>query len=394
MIDEHTQAFIREHAGDDVRQLALQASRYPLVDMRVAATQIEGRRLASAKLPTWAATDGLVYPVRLSMEQCSSEVAARYKASLVRGCRLTDLTGGFGIDCSYMSEHFDETTYIERNEELCQIARHNFGLLGLPIQVVNGNSAEMLPSMPLQDWIFLDPARRDGSGNKVVALSDCEPDVCQMEALLLQKAAHVMVKCSPMLDISQALAQLTSVREVHVVSVSNECKELLLVLGGRAGGGVSVCTVNFHGNHVHTFDFTYEEEQEAQCICTAAVGRYLYEPNSSMMKAGCFRLPALRYGLEKLHRNTHLYTSDILVPDFPGRVFEVKSVDGFGKNELKRLSSELKKANLAVRNFPERPEVLRKRLKIADGGDAYLFATTLADEKRVIIHGEKVKFVP
>ncbi|MBQ2434809.1 MAG: SAM-dependent methyltransferase [Bacteroidaceae bacterium] len=385
MIDEHTLAFIREHTGDDVRQLALQAARYPLVDMRVAATQIEGRRLAAAKLPAWAATDGVMYPVRLSMEQCSSEATARYKASLVGGSRLADLTGGFGIDCSYMSERFDEATYIERNEELCRIARHNFGLLGLPIRVVNGNSAEVLPSMPVQDWIFLDPARRDGVGNKVVALSDCEPDVCQLEKLLLQKAVRVMVKCSPMLDISLAISQLTSVREVHVVSVGNECKELLLILGGTTGHGIEVRTVNFHGSGVQTFDYALEEEQAASCSYTSTVGRYLYEPNSSMMKAGCFRLPAGRYGLQKLHRNTHLYTSDTLVPDFPGRVFEVKNIDGFGKNELKLLSSELKKANIAVRNFPERPEALRKRLKLADGGDVYLFATTLADEKRVII---------
>ena len=385
MIDEHTLAFIREHTGDDVRQLALQAARYPLVDMRVAATQIEGRRLAAAKLPAWAATDGVMYPVRLSMEQCSSEATARYKASLVQGTRLADLTGGFGIDCSYMSERFDEATYIERNEELCRIARHNFGLLGLPIRVVNGNSAEVLPSMPVQDWIFLDPARRDGVGNKVVALSDCEPDVCQLEKLLLQKAARVMVKCSPMLDISLAISQLTSVREVHVVSVGNECKELLLILGGTTGHGIEVRTVNFQGSGVQTFDYALEEEQAASCSYTSTVGRYLYEPNSSMMKAGCFRLPAGRYGLQKLHRNTHLYTSDTLVPDFPGRVFEVKNIDGFGKNELKLLSSELKKANIAVRNFPERPEALRKRLKLSDGGDVYLFATTLADEKRVII---------
>ena len=385
MIDEHTLAFIREHTGDDVRQLALQAARYPLVDMRVAATQIEGRRLAAAKLPAWAATDGVMYPVRLSMEQCSSEATARYKASLVGGSRLADLTGGFGIDCSYMSERFDEATYIERNEELCRIARHNFGLLGLPIRVVNGNSAEVLPSMPVQDWIFLDPARRDGVGNKVVALSDCEPDVCQLEKLLLQKAVRVMVKCSPMLDISLAISQLTSVREVHVVSVGNECKELLLILGGTTGHGIEVRTVNFQGSGVQTFDYALEEEQAASCSYTSTVGRYLYEPNSSMMKAGCFRLPAGRYGLQKLHRNTHLYTSDTLVPDFPGRVFEVKNIDGFGKNELKLLSSELKKANIAVRNFPERPEALRKRLKLSDGGDVYLFATTLADEKRVII---------
>ncbi len=394
MIDEHTLAFIREHAGDDVRQLALQATRYPLVNMRVAATQIEGQKLAITKLPTWAATDGVVYPVRLSMEQCSSETTARYKASLMRGHRLADLTGGFGIDCSYMSEHFEEATYIERNEELCQIARHNFALLGLPIRVVNGNSAEILPSLPQQDWIFLDPARRDGAGNKVVALSDCEPNVCQLETLLIQKAIKVMVKCSPMLDISLAISQLTSVDEVHVVSVNNECKELLFILGDEVDHSISIRTVNFHGESVQAFDYTVEEEQDAHCVYTSTIGRFLYEPNSSMMKAGCFRLPAVRYGLDKLHRNTHLYTSDNLVPDFPGRVFEVKNIDGFGKNELKRLSSELKKANIAVRNFPERPEALRKRLKMADGGDAYLFATTLSDEKRVIIHGEKVKFTP
>ncbi len=394
MIDEHTQAFIREHAGDDVRQLALQAARYPEVDMRVVATQIEGRRLAATKLPAWAAVDGVVYPVRLSMEQCSSEATARYKASLVQGHRMADLTGGFGIDCSYMSGHFEEATYIERSEELCRIARHNFALLGLPIQVVNGDSAEVLHSLPRQDWIFLDPARRDGAGNKVVALSDCEPDVCQLETLLLQKAAQVMVKCSPMLDISLAVSQLRSVSEVHVVSVGGECKELLFILGNGAGHSIGIRTVNFHGESVQAFGYTLEEEQHAHCSYTSTIGRFLYEPNSAMMKAGCFRLPAVRYGLHKLHRNTHLYTSDSLVSDFPGRVFEVKNIDGFGKNELKRLSSELKKANIAVRNFPERPEALRKRLKMADGGDAYLFATTLADGKRVIVRCEKVKFAP
>ena len=390
MIDPHTAAFIREHAGDDVRQLALQAARYPSVDMRVAATQIEGRRLAAAKLPSWSAVDGVVFPVRLSMEQCSSEQTARYKASLVGGERLADLTGGFGIDCSYMSDHFGETTYIERNEELCRIAMHNFALLGKRIAVVHGNSEEILASIAPQDWIFVDPARRSASGGKVVALSDCEPDVCQLEELLLQKAKRVMVKCSPMLDISQALRELHSVSEVHIVSVGNECKELLLILGGDKVQEPRISTVNFRGEHTQTFTYTAAEETQATCTYTTSVARYLYEPNSSLMKAGCFKLPAQRWGLQKLHRNTHLYTSDTLVEEFPGRVFEVKNTDGFGKNELKRLSAELKKANIAVRNFPERPEALRKRLKLADGGDVYLFATTLADESKIIIRGEKV----
>lgn len=393
MIDPQTAAFIREHSHDNVHALSLQAARYPQVDMRVAATQIEGRRIATTKLPAWAAVDGVIYPVRLSMEQCSSEVTARYKASLVQGHKIADLTGGFGIDCSYLSDRFERTTYIERNEELCRIARHNFTLMGLDIRVINGNSTEILPSLPHQDWIFIDPARRDGAGKKVVALSDCEPDVCQLEELLLEKATQVMIKCSPMLDITLAMHQLRSVSEVHVVSVSGECKELLLILSSDTHKP-RITTVNFQGKHVQTFAYMPEEEQEASCSYTATLERYLYEPNSSMMKAGCFRLPALRYGFHKLHRNTHLYTSDSLVPDFPGRVFEVKNIDGFGKNELKRLSSELKKANISVRNFPERPEALRKRLKMSDGGDAYLFATTLADDKKVIIHGEKVKFAP
>ena len=389
MIDEYTQAFIREHATDDVRTLALQAARYPQVDMRVAATQIEGRRIATTKLPAWAATDGLVYPVRLSMEQCSSEVTARYKASLIEGQRLADLTGGFGIDCSYMSDRFAATTYIERNEELCRIATHNFALLGKPITVVYGNSTDLLEALPPHDWIFVDPARRDGVGNKVVALGDCEPDVSSLEFQLLQKASRVMIKCSPMLDISQALRELHTVSEVHVVSVGNECKELLLILDGAASHEPTIHTVNFQGTKAQAFHYTASDEAAAQCIYTATVERYLYESNSSLMKAGCFRLPAQRWGLKKLHRNTHLYTSDVFVEEFPGRIFEVISIDGFGKNDIKRLSAEVKKANLAVRNFPERPETLRKRLKISDGGDIYLFATTLNDESKVIIRGKK-----
>lgn len=389
MIDEHTMAFIREHSGEDVRRLALQAARYPQVDMRLAATQIEGRRLASSKLPAWAAVEGIVYPVRLSMEQCSSEVTARYKASLVGGERLADLTGGFGIDCSYMSASFAHTTYIERSEELCRIARHNFALLGHPITVIHGDSEEQLSLLGPHDWIFVDPARRDGAGHKMVALSDCEPDVSRLEPLLLRRASRVMVKCSPMLDISQALRELHSVSEVHVVSVGGECKELLLILGGDATGDPLIHTVNFQGAAVQRFAYTASEESAATCAYTPTVCRYLYEPNSSLMKAGCFRLPAARWGLHKLHPNTHLYTSDTLVGEFPGRIFEVQCTDGFGKSELKRLTAGLRHANIAVRNFPERPDALRRRLRLADGGDVYLFATTLYDGQRVIVSCRK-----
>jgi 16S rRNA G966 N2-methylase RsmD len=324
------------------------------------------------------------------MEQCSSEATAQYKASIVQGTRLADLTGGFGIDCSYMSEQFLHTTYVERNAELCAIATHNFALLDKPIEVRQGQCEEVLAALSEQDWIFLDPARRDKGGNKVVALTDCEPDVCALEEQLLQKSAHVMIKCSPMLDISKAIGQLRSVVEVHVVSVNNECKELLLLLDQEGAEEMHIHTVNFQGGRMQSFVYTLNEEARAVCSYASQVGKYLYEPNSSMMKAGCYRLLAVRYALQKFHPNTHLYTSDHLVEDFPGRVFEVKDVVGFSKSELKSLSSGLKRANVAVRNFPEHPDALRKRLKIADGGDTYLFATTLNSEKKVVISGVKV----
>jgi 16S rRNA G966 N2-methylase RsmD len=384
MIDEATRTFITKHASDDVRQLALQAARYPEVDMRVAATQIEGRRLAKNKLPAWAAVEGVIYPVRLSMEQCSSETTAQYKASLVQGTRLADLTGGFGIDCSYMSERFAHTTYVERNEELCRIAEHNFALLDKAVEVRQGQCEEILDTLPEQDWIFLDPARRDRGGNKVVALNDCEPDVCSLEPLLLQKSAHVMVKCSPMLDISQAIGQLRSVTEVHVVAVAGECKELLFVLSrDKDSSEIRLCTVNIQGEHTQTFDYLLGEEAETTCHYANRLGQYLYEPNSALMKAGCYRLPAQRYGLDKLHPNTHLYTSDTLVEGFPGRVFKVEGCHGFSKKELKAL--DCRQANLTVRNFPEHVDTLRKRLRIGDGGATYLFATTLHDGAKVLI---------
>ena len=389
MIDDATRAFIEAHDGDDVRQLALQAARYPKVDMRMAATQIEGHRIAKSKLPAWAAVRGIIYPVRVSMEQCSSEATARYKASLVQGTHLADLTGGFGIDCSYLSDQFTHTTYMERNEELCRIASHNFALLNKRIMVRHGCCEELLATLPEQDWIFLDPARRDRGGNKVVALSDCEPDVCQLEELLLQKSPQVMVKCSPMLDISKAIGQLHSVAEVHVVSVDNECKELLLILRREPReGGLHIHTVNLLSHGTQHFDYPAHAESKAACPYATQLGRYLYEPNSALMKAGCYRLPAHTFGLYKLHPNTHLYTSDTLVSHFPGRVFQVEHTCGFGKKELKAFAC--KQANLAVRNFPERVDVLQKRLKISDGGSTYLFATTLHDESKVLIACTKV----
>ena len=387
-MDENTSEFVKKHRNDDVRTLALQAARYPDVDMREAVTQIEGWQHACAKLPEWAAVEGILYPPRISMEQCSSSATALYKASLMRGDTFADLTGGFGIDCSYISRNFSKAFYIERNSGLCTVAAHNFSLLGLGhIEIINGDSEQMLQTLPSCDWIFLDPARRDGAGKKVVALADCEPDVAALRPLLLQKARRVMIKCSPMLDITAACRQLDCVSQVHVVAVNNECKELLFILSGEASATPLVRCVNLVNGSAQELSFPMDD------ICESGfateVGNYLYEPNAAIQKAGCPSSLATSYGVRKLHRNSNLYTSDAAVDNFPGRSFRVTTVGGFSKGELKALLGDLKRANLTVRNFPETVQQLRKRLKLSEGGDVYLFATTLADGSKALVRCEK-----
>lgn len=387
-MEKSTSDFVKMHRGDDVRTLALQAGRYPDVDMREAVTQIEGWQHACAKLPEWAAVEGILYPPRISMEQCSSSATALYKASLMQGDTFADLTGGFGIDCSYISRNFLKAFYIERNEKLCSVAAHNFNLLGLHhIEIVNSDCEKMLQSLPHCDWIFLDPARRDGAGKKVVALADCEPDVATLRSLLLQKSCRVMVKCSPMLDITAACRQLVCVAEVHVVAVNNECKELLFILADVGAHAPLVRCVNLAGGSMQEFSFLMNDACEASFA--AEVGCYLYEPNAAIQKAGCPSSLAVSYGVQKLHRNSNLYTSHAAVDNFPGRIFRVTDVAGFSKSELKTLLGDLKRANLTVRNFPETVQQLRKRLKLSEGGDAYIFATTLADGSKVLVRCEK-----
>ena len=391
MLDSATKEFIEQHRNDDVRMLALQAKRYPTVDMREAVAQIEGWQQACEKLPAWADTAGIVYPPKISMEQCSSEQTAKYKATLVGGGKFADMTGGFGIDFSYICRGFDEAFYIERNGRLCDIARYNFSLLGLDhAKVLNGNSEELLASLPQLDWIFVDPARRDGDGRKVVALSDCEPDVVELENVMLDKAANVMVKCSPMLDITLACRQLKSVAAIHVVAVNNECKELLFVLKRGQAGALSINCVNILKEGIQEFVFTQADEACSAVTYSAEVGKYLYEPNSAIQKAGCSRVLAECFGVDKLHPNSQLYTAAMLIDDFPGRVFEVVAVYGFSKAEIKKVQA-LQKANITVRNFPESVQQLRKRLKLSDGGDNYIFATTLADERKVLVICKKEK---
>lgn len=379
--------FIRTHSEEDVRALALQARKYPEVDMSAAIIQIAGRQSAAGKIPSWQAVDGLLYPHHLSLEQCSSEITARYKASLVAGGdSFADLTGGFGIDCAFLSVRFQKAAYVERQEELCQIAAHNFPLLGLPsITVYHEDGIAHLQQMQPVDCLFIDPARRNEHGGKTVAISDCEPDVAALEELLLTKARQVMIKLSPMLDLTLALRDMPHTTEAHIISVNNECKELVLILNREPKKEVTIHCANLSPKGNQHFTFTHEQEQKADCTYTYQPGTYLYEPNASLLKAGAFRCLTSIYKVEKLHPNSHLYTSDTRVEDFPGRTFRITAVGTFNKKEMKESLSDIKKANITVRNFPASVAELRKRTKLMDGGDTYLFATTLADEQKVLI---------
>lgn len=396
-LSKATQEFIEQHRTDDIRTLALQSSGNRHIDMPFALQQIEGWQIACQKLPLWSRTKGIIYPPHLSMEQCSSELTARYKANiLMEGHTFADLTGGLGVDFSYLARKFKQAWYVERNEELCHIAEHNFNVLGLEQAVIKNEEAEQfLKSTPPLDVIFLDPARRDTHGSKTVAISDCTPNVKALHPLLLQKVQNIMLKLSPMLDISKALNELPDVSDVHIIAVHNECKELLLILNDRKSEHfpVKFHAVNLTPNKTdvnQAFTFTQEEERRSECLFTTVPETYLYEPYTSLLKAGAFRLPCERFQLKKLHPNSHLYTSDILRKDFPGRIFHIEQTIGFSKKELKDFASRVNQANLSVRNFPDSVATLRKRLKLKEGGNIYLFATTLNNGKKVLLKCVKV----
>ncbi|MCR4765649.1 MAG: SAM-dependent methyltransferase [Bacteroidaceae bacterium] len=393
IINDKLQQFIWTHKEDDVRQLALQASRYPGIDITYALTQIAGWQKMREKNPSWANCPTIIYPPHLPLEQCSSEQTALYKRHVIQQQAsvtddFADLTGGFGIDCSCISTLFQHSTYVERQESLCELATHNFQVLGLPIRVKNDTSQSFLAKESHYNWLFLDPARRDAHGGKTIAIGDCEPNVCDLEATLVNKADHVMVKLSPMLDVDLAGKQLKHISEAHIISVDNECKELLLILSKAVTTDLEHMPfhcVNIKKGEVQTFTFCKAEEQQTPYHLAQQIRRYLYEPNASIQKAGAYRCLAKRYDLQKLHANSHLYTSDKVVVDFPGRMFEVEATCGFGKKELKSMLTGIGQANLTVRNFPAAVAELRKRLHLADGGPIYLFATTLAPQQKILV---------
>ena len=509
IMNQATLDFIRQHQDDDVRQLAFLGSKYPEVDMPFALDQIRGRKMARVKLPRWASIDGIIYPPHISMEQCSSEQTALYKAELAarllglspsssengeekekesenasnlhlseicefagKGavdsefakneatCKkqqilteseenvnetkeephegdfseetgFVDLTGGFGVDFSYIASRLGvKSMYVERQAHLCEAAKENFGRLGLKNAIVkNGDGIEVLHSFASKKeaaasdslgitegqsrsllktklglkLIFIDPARRDDAGNKVVSLKDCTPDVTLLQEEMLSKADYVIIKLSPMLDWHRAVSELSCVKEVHIISVNNECKELLLVLSARNMGGMEASSADGEVKHAGSLriycvndaqSFVCDElDMESSSVRIAPPVleemQYLYEPNASLMKAGCFSVLSERYGARMLSKNSHLFVSQAPIEAFPGRSFRIIAVSSFNKKELKRHLSGITKANIATRNFPLSVAELRKRLKLKDGGETYIFATTLSDESHVLVITEK-----
>ena len=374
-VNQSTLDYIRQHADEDVRQLALRGHKCPDVDLQYALEQIAGRQKARTKLPSWAAIDGIVYPPHLSMEQCSSEVTARYKASIAgKGALFVDLTAGFGVDMAFISQGFQKAVHVEQQPQLCAISSENFRLLGLNhIEVVCGDGVAYLHTMRHADLLFIDPARRDVHGGRTYDISDCTPNVLEILDEMLEKADRVMIKLSPMLDWRKAVADLGKVNEVHIISVDNECKELLLILS-KTKKPLRVFCVN------NDECFEVVEGISSQPRPLPQDMRYLYEPNASVMKAGCFDLIEQRFGVVQLERNSHLFVSDKEILGFPGRQFLIEKRTSMNKRELKAALADVDQANITVRNFPMSVAELRKRLKLKEGGDVYIFATTISDE--------------
>jgi len=382
--------FIEEHLDDDPEQLLWKKNEYPDDRVVLAVEQILARENVKDKLPGWYAHREIYYPSRLSTEQCSSETTARYKARLARGNSLCDLTGGLGVDSYFFSRVTGRMTYVEQSPEYCDAARSNFRVLGATnIEVVNANATTVADRIGA-DTYYIDPARRAPGNKRVFALTDYSPNVLEIKDLLLRQGQRLIIKISPMADLSAVTRLLPETTDIHVISTRNECKELLFVLGKTpAEEPATIHTVNFSTKAEEYFTFTTREERDALPRYRDSIGKYLYEPNSSLLKGGAFKLVASRYGISKLHPNSHLYTSDRLVENFPGRTFLVDEVLDFSGKLLKQIFRFIPQANVTTRNFKLSVSEFRSRSKIKDGGDVYLFATTLHDDRPVIIRTRK-----
>lgn len=375
LLDANVRAFIKANAQADLHQLILKRDKFPGIPVAVAVDQIRSRLKAEHKLPLWYEDSHVIFPPPLSMEQCSSESAARFKANLFMGGNALDLTGGAGVDSFYLAQQFKQLIYVEKEKFLCAIARHNFDALGTGnIEVVN-STAEAFISRTNEkyDLIYIDPSRRKGD-KKVFRWEDLEPDMLTFQFPLLKQAKWVLIKGSPLMDIQLAVKQLQHVEQVIVVAIANEVKEVLFIQNKSFSGSISVRACNITDNQIDEFEYVLSEENQEE-ININNVEKYLYEPNAAIMKSGGFNSIAQKFQLTKLHQHTHLYTNDTLLPYFPGRTFQVMAVLPYNKKQLSK-ACPAGKANIAVRNFPESVAKIRQRTGLRDGGDQYLFAFT------------------
>ena len=396
-INEPTLQYISAHASDDVSHLALHPSTDPQVDMAVARQQIAGRQKAKEKLPEWYATEGILYPKKVSMEQCSSSQTAEYKASLVEGASFADFSGGFGVDTAAFSKKFGKGWYVEPQEELCELFQHNCKVLDINnVDIINGSMEDNLASIEHMDMIYLDPSRRDTHGRRVVSLTDCTPNLLEWKSALLERCNILMVKMSPMIDIFQTLRDLPETYAVHVVAVEGECKEVLFLLSRRdapwhvSTTSPTILAVDINKTATFRVETILKTEHTTPPQIAIELGTYLYEPNAAVMKAGIFNALSQKFQISKLAKNTNLFTSNELHENFPGRVFTIEAVHEFHPRKTAKELSHLESASIAVRNFPLTAEELRKTLKIKDGNTCYLFGCTLWDGRKVVVVGAKL----
>ena len=388
ILNAEIQAFIDNNIGKSISKLALQKNPFQEVDWISILNQIEAKTKAKEKLPTWFSTENIIYPSKISIEQTSSEKTAAYKASIVSGESLIDLTGGFGVDDFYFAKKIKTVAHCEINPELSNLVKHNFEQLNVSnITCYAGDSLATLFSLNSKwDWIYIDPSRRNDTKGKVFMLKDCLPNVPENIDFYFTHSNAVLIKTAPILDISAGLSELKHVKTIHIVALENEVKELLWELHKDYSGNINIKTVNILKDKTETFDFVLNENSKFPNLSLPQ--KYLYEPNSAIMKSGGFDEVSSFYNLNKLHKHSHLYTSTVLL-SFPGRVFEIQNTFPYNKTEMKSYL-EKSQANITTRNFPDSVETIRKKWKIKDGGNVYCFFTTDENNHKIVLICTKI----
>jgi 16S rRNA G966 N2-methylase RsmD len=388
ILNTSIQEFINNNLNSDITSLILKGTQFNSVETLEIIEQIESKKKCETKLPTWYATERIYYPNKLNIEQTSSEITAKHKSSLISGSSIIDLTGGFGVDCYYFSKQFKNVTHCEINDELHQIVKHNYNQLkSTNINTILTDGIEYLKNCNTKyDWIYVDPSRRHDSKGKVFMLSDCLPNIPEHIDLLFKHSKNVMIKTSPLLDISIGINELKHVKTIHIVAINNEVKELLWVLEENYNSKIELQTTNLKNEFTESFNFYLEDESNIVSNCNLPL-TYLYEPNSAILKAGAFNSISKQLQVLKLHKHSHLYTNDEVI-EFPGRCFKIESVIAYNKKQLKDLS--ITKANITTRNFPETVEQIRKKTRIKDGGNKFLFFTTNLNEEKIVLVCSKI----